>query len=142
MATPAASAGNLRAAPAAAKAPASRIGNEEYHSATLPVAQEAAVLFSAGNTEGATRLLQAEIKDPAGKGNKQAWLMLFDLFQVIPSREQFDSLSMLFTVKFEQSPPAWIDSAELSTDQVSALQAVHRRVYGLGAEWAQHLEGS
>ena len=33
-------------------------------------------------------------------------------------------------------------SGELSTDQVSALQAVHRRVYALGAEWGQHLEGS
>src|SRR5438045_7278400 len=33
-------------------------------------------------------------------------------------------------------------SGEVSTDQVSALQAVHRRVYGLDVEWAQHLEGS
>src|SRR5438105_14200156 len=33
-------------------------------------------------------------------------------------------------------------SGELPTDEVSALQAVHRRVYGLGVEWAQHLEGS
>ena len=31
---------------------------------------------------------------------------------------------------------------ELSTDQVSMLQAVHRDIYSLGAGWAQHLEGS
>lgn len=31
---------------------------------------------------------------------------------------------------------------ELSDDHVAALQAVHARVYGLGSEWAQHLEGS
>jgi len=31
---------------------------------------------------------------------------------------------------------------ELSTDHVSALQAMHRRVYNLGSEWARHLEGS
>jgi hypothetical protein len=80
------------------------------------VAQEAAVLFSAGNTDGAVRILKAEIKDPAGKGNKQAWLMLFDLYQIQPNREEFDALSMLFTVKFEQSPPAWVDNADLSTD--------------------------
>jgi anti-anti-sigma regulatory factor len=110
----AAAAARAAAPPAAAKG-AGRVGTDEYHSATLPSAQEAAVLFSAGNAEAATRLLQAEIKDPAGKGNKQAWLMLFDLFQVIPSREQFDSLSMLFTVKFEQSPPAWVEG-DLSTD--------------------------
>ena len=33
-------------------------------------------------------------------------------------------------------------SDELSDDQVGALQAMHARVYGLGSEWAQHLEGS
>jgi hypothetical protein len=31
---------------------------------------------------------------------------------------------------------------ELSDDHVAALQAVHKRVYGLGSEWAHHLEGS
>jgi Domain of unknown function (DUF4111)/Nucleotidyltransferase domain len=31
---------------------------------------------------------------------------------------------------------------ELSDGQVDALQAVHRRIYGLPPEWAQHLEGS
>jgi hypothetical protein len=31
---------------------------------------------------------------------------------------------------------------ELSDDHVAALQAVHARVYGLGSEWAKHLEGS
>ena len=109
--------GNLRAAAGAASRLASgRLGSEEYHSATLPAAQEAAVLFSAGFTDAAARLLKAEIKDPVGKGNKQAWLMLFDVYQIAPNREEFDALSMLFTVKFEQSPPAWIDNADLSTD--------------------------
>lgn len=31
---------------------------------------------------------------------------------------------------------------ELSDGQVDALQAIHRRIYGLPPEWAQHLEGS
>ena len=31
---------------------------------------------------------------------------------------------------------------ELSDDQVSALQALHERVYALDSEWAKHLEGS
>ncbi len=108
--------GNVRAAPPPARPPAGRLGSDEYHSATLPVAQEAAVLFAAGFTDGAARLLKAEIKDPVGKGNKQAWVMLFDVYQIMPNREEFDALSMLFTVKFEQSPPAWIDNADLSTD--------------------------
>ena len=117
MATPAV--GGTTAAgtrpPAPPRPAAGRLGSEEYHSATLPVTQEAALLHSANLVEPATRLLKAEIKDPVGRGNKQAWLMLFDLYQLAPNREEFDALSMLFTVKFEQSPPAWVD-AEIPGD--------------------------
>ncbi|PYP78122.1 MAG: hypothetical protein DMD35_12525 [Gemmatimonadetes bacterium] len=31
---------------------------------------------------------------------------------------------------------------ELSDDHISALQAMHDRIYGLASEWAKHLEGS
>ena len=93
-----------------------RQGSEEFHSATLPAAHEAAVLHAANNAEAATALLKAEIKDAMGRNNKQAWLMLFDLHQLAPSRADFDALSMLFTVKFEQSPPAWSDQGESATD--------------------------
>src|SRR5258708_38435162 len=33
-------------------------------------------------------------------------------------------------------------SDELRDTQVDALQAIHRRIYCLPSEWAQHLEGS
>ena len=101
MATPAA------ARPAAR--PTGRVGSEEYHSAPLPTAQEAAVLYSANHAQAATDLLRAEIKDPMGRNNKQAWLMLFDLYQIAANKTEFDALALLFTVKFEQSPPAWIE---------------------------------
>src|SRR6187402_3470011 len=104
MATPAA------ARPAAR--PTGRVGTEEYHSAPLPTAQEAAVLYAADHATAATELLRAEIKDAMGRNNKQAWLMLFDLYQIAANRAEFDSLSLLFTVKFEQSPPAWIDRGD------------------------------
>ena len=115
MATPApgSSASNIR--PPAARG-GGRLGSEEYHSAPLSAPQEAAVLYSANNASAATAILKAEIKDPAGRNNKQAWLMLFDLHQVAQNRTDFDALSMLFTVKFEQSPPAWVDSTDISTD--------------------------
>jgi anti-anti-sigma regulatory factor len=96
--------------------PQARLGSEEYHSAALPTAQESAVLYAANHAEAATALLRAEIKDAMGRNNKQAWLMLFDLYQLAGNRAEFDSLSMLFTVKFEQSPPAWIDNAEAAGD--------------------------
>jgi len=94
--------------------PAGRLGSEEYHSGSLPTAQEAAVLYSANHADAAAGLLNAEIKDAVGRNNKQAWLMLFDLYQVSRNRQEFESLSMLFTVKFEQSPPMWVDDIESS----------------------------
>jgi len=115
MATPAAGlppAGSTR--PVAR--PGARVGTEEFHSAALPVPQEAAILYSANLGEAAVNLLKHEIKDPVGRNNKQAWLMLFDLHQAAQNRAEFDSLSMLFTVKFEQSPPAWNESTDGAAD--------------------------
>jgi anti-anti-sigma regulatory factor len=116
MATPATGTSqpsNIR--PQASRAPG-RIGSEEFHSAPLPVAQESAVLYSANHPAAATSLLKTEIKDATGRNNKQAWLMLFDLYQVTQNRADFDALSMLFTVKFEQSPPAWAEGADSASD--------------------------
>src|ERR1700682_437135 len=93
-----------------------RLGSEEYHSGALPTAQEAGILFSANHSDAAAHLLKVEIKDAVGRNNKQAWLMLFDLYQVAQNRQEFDALSMLFTVKFEQSPPVWNDSGDASND--------------------------
>jgi hypothetical protein len=107
-----------------------RLGSEDFHSAPLPVAQEAAVLYAANHAAAATQLLAAEIKDAAGRNNKQAWLMLFDLHQIAQNRAEYESLSMLFTVKFEQSPPAWADSAEAAADPRRA-QSRERKDYFL-----------
>jgi len=96
--------------------PAGRLGSEEYNSGVLPTAQEAAILYSANHVEAAVALLRWEIKDAVGRNNKQAWLMLFDLYQVAQDRQEFDSLSMLFTVKFEQSPPVWTDGGDAAND--------------------------
>jgi anti-anti-sigma regulatory factor len=95
---------------------AGRTGNEEFHSAPLSVAQEAAVLYAAGHAAAAESLLRSETRDPACRTNRQAWLMLFDLFEVAQNRAEFDALSMLYTVRFEQSPPVWAGGAEAAQD--------------------------
>src|SRR5258708_26234290 len=107
MATPAVGSTGVRSA-----RPPGRLGSEEFNSGTLPVAQEAAVLFAANHAEAAVLVLKAEIKEAAGRSNKQAWLMLFDLYQTASNREEFDALAMLYTVKFEQSPPMWAEAGE------------------------------
>jgi anti-anti-sigma regulatory factor len=93
-----------------------RLGSEEFHSAPLPTAQEAAVLYSAGHSDAAIALLKDEIRDAVGRSNKQAWLMLFDLYQLAQNKPEYEALSMLFTVKFEQSPPAWTESGDQGAD--------------------------
>ena len=108
-----------------------RLGSEEYHSAVLPSAQEAAVLYSADHTEAAVSLLEAEIKDTQGRNNKQAWLMLFDLYQASQNRPEFDALSMLYTVKFEQSSPAWNDSADAANDPRRGQSRERKDFFGL-----------
>ena len=111
MATPAVSPGGVRPVRTTG-----RLGSEEFHSASLPTAQEAAVLYAAGHSNAAIALLKDEIKDATGRSNKQAWLMLFDLYQLAQSKQEYESLSMLFTVKFEQSPPAWTESGDQGAD--------------------------
>ena len=129
MATPVAS--SSTAGPRPAPRTTGRIGSEEFHSASLPVAQEAAVLYAAGHPNAAIGLLKAEIKDAAGRSNKQAWLMLFDLYQLTANRQEFDSLAMLFTVKFEQSPPAWAESGDQGTDPRRAASRERKDLFVL-----------
>jgi anti-anti-sigma regulatory factor len=89
------------------------VGNAEHYSAPLPPTQEAALLYASDRMDGAIQLLKLMLRDPVGKNNIQAWLMLMDLYQLTGNRKEFDALCMLFTVKFETSPPVWRDAAEL-----------------------------
>jgi hypothetical protein len=84
MATPAVGSTGLRSA-----RPPGRLGSDDFNSGTLPIAQEAAVLYAANHSEAAVQALKAEIKDAPGRNNKQAWLMLFDLYQAAPDRQEF-----------------------------------------------------
>jgi len=140
MATPApgSSASNIR--PPATRVPG-RLGSEEYHSAPLPIPQEAAVLYAANHAGPAAALLKAEIKDAAGRNNKQAWLMLFDLHQAAQNRADFDALSMLFTVKFEQSPPAWAESGTDAANDPRRAQSRERKDFFALKGDAGELEG-
>jgi len=139
MASPAA--GTTPPSPIRPSRPAGRLGSEEYNSGTLPTAQEAAVLYAANHAEAAAAILKAEIKDPVGRNNKQAWLMLFDLYQVTQNKQEFESLSMLFTVKFEQSPPAWADSADSPSDPRRNQSRERKDYFALKANAAGELAG-
>jgi len=59
-----------------------------------PVIEEAAILFANGQIE------------------LQAWLMLFDLYQHLGMKVEFEALALEFVMEFERSPPAWIETGE------------------------------
>lgn len=126
---------NVGTTPAGTPRPAARssgrTGNEEFHSAPLTVAQEAAVLYAANHAAAAESVLRAETRDPAGRTNRQAWLMLFDLFEIAQNRAEFDALSMLYTVRFEQSPPVWAGGAEAAHDPRRAQSRERKDFFAL-----------
>jgi len=88
------------------------------HDATgFPPLYEAAVLYSGNFHDAAAEVLREYLREPAGKNNLRAWLMLFDFYQLTHNRKEFDALSMLFTVKFERSPPVWAEFDESGDPQ-------------------------
>ncbi|HEX4943264.1 MAG TPA: STAS domain-containing protein [Usitatibacteraceae bacterium] len=134
------STGNLKSAP---RQPA-RVGNEDYHSTLLPHAQEAAVLYAANLAAPAEAILKGETRNPSSRSNKQPWLMLFDLYEATQNRRAYDELSLVYTVKFEQSPPAWAGGAEAATDPRRAQNRERNDLFVLrpnaAGELAQEIE--
>ena len=74
---------------------------------------ETATLFAKGQVEQAlARLLNSVREEDLGNSSQQAWLMLFDLYQHLDMREEFEALAPEFVVKFERSAPAWLETGE------------------------------
>src|SRR5690606_34690348 len=76
----------------------------------LPVFEEAAVLYSNGQSNEAAMILWQAIKEnQLGQHTEQAWKMLFELYQAAGRRPEFESLAIDYASRFESSPPAWSD---------------------------------
>ncbi len=75
--------------------------------------EETAILFANGLIEPAEAGLRAAIQaDLLGDAAQHGWLMLFELLQQRGDRAGFDSLTIEYVLRFESSPPAWIDYRE------------------------------
>jgi anti-anti-sigma regulatory factor len=81
-------------------------------STSFPPPYEAAILYAADYYDAAQDVLKEYLKTNEGKASVRTWLMLFDLYHLTNNRKEFDALSMLFTVKFERSPPNWAESTD------------------------------
>jgi anti-anti-sigma regulatory factor len=67
--------------------------------------EETAILAEAG-------LRSAIQGDALGDAAQRGWLMLFELLQQRGDKAGFDSLTIEYVLRFESSPPAWIDYKE------------------------------
>ena len=80
-----------------------------------PVLEHAALLFAAGRDFDARDALQAALQQggmpPAAA--REAWMLLFDLFENLGQRDQFDAAAIDFAVAFETSPPAFHDRSDI-----------------------------
>lgn len=82
------------------------------HAAAAPesaaLADEIAILFAQGQYQLAAELLHGNLAQAAEPG---LWWLLFDLYQLLARREDFDALSLAYAQRFETSPPGWNASA-------------------------------
>lgn len=77
------------------------------------VVEEAAVLYANGQAQEALDALNRAIET----GNLDnwtlpTWLMRFDLYQQLGRKSEFEEKALHFIVKFERSPPAWVDAPD------------------------------
>jgi len=80
-----------------------------------PVLEEAAILYANHQDDAAMGALEDAIKDtkmPVA-ASRQAWLLLFDLYENLGKREAFETAALQFTVRFETSPPAFNDRSKV-----------------------------
>ncbi len=88
--------------------------------------EETAILFANGLLEPAEAGLRAAIQsDQLGESAQRGWLMLFELLQQRGDKAGFDSLTIEYVLRFESSPPAWIEYRDES-DLAALAAAVGR----------------
>jgi ABC-type transporter Mla MlaB component len=77
-------------------------------SESVPLLEEAAILFASGQKNAAEQMLLTAIgQDDPGTALQSAWYMLFDIYQIDHNQDAFDQISIEYASKFETSPPIW-----------------------------------
>jgi ABC-type transporter Mla MlaB component len=93
-------------------------------SASSPAIEEAAILYANGQPLPAVAVLSDAVKgDSTGPASTQAWLMLFELYQVLGKRADFENLAIDYAIRFEASAPAWSESVEPIAAPAPAMAA-------------------
>ena len=78
------------------------------YSESVPVLEEAAILFASGQIDVAEQMLSAAVHhQKLSTAEEIGWQMLFDLYRITNNQHMFESLSLDYANKFETSPPLW-----------------------------------
>ncbi|MEW5887781.1 MAG: STAS domain-containing protein [Pseudomonadota bacterium] len=86
-------------------------------SAGHPVVEEAAILYANGQDAMALAALEGAVNEGnLGAAAEQIWAMLFDLYLLMGKREAFETRALEYSVRFEKSPPTWLEPAKERTD--------------------------
>lgn len=76
------------------------------------VIDETAILFANGQAAEAEETLRQGLEaETVGSASQSAWLMLFELVNQRNDKASFEQLTMQYALRFENSPPAWMDYA-------------------------------
>jgi anti-anti-sigma regulatory factor len=111
--------------PAAGRAPA-RSGEpnsvmmmeiQESPFESAPALEEAAILYANRQDAAAQSALEEAVQadEIPHQAARQAWLMLFDLFENQGRRAEFEAAAIKYAIRFETSPPAVNDRSEVET---------------------------
>ena len=88
------------------------------------IIDETAILFSNGQFDAAEAVLRTGLRrDDLGSSTRMAWLMLFELVNQRGDRAAFEQLTMDYALRFENSPPAWMDYVEAAASRRTAQAA-------------------
>jgi len=86
--------------------------------------EEAAILFANGLADAAEAGLRGAIEsDALGDATQRGWLMLFELLQQRNDKAAFESLTIEYVLRFESSPPAWIEYVDEAPARAPAAPA-------------------
>ncbi len=89
------------------------------------VIDETAILFANGQAAEAEETLRQGLEtDSVGSAAQTAWTMLFELVNQRNDKASFEQLTMQYALRFENSPPAWMDYAGGSRPSAAAAPVV------------------
>ncbi|MBW8457818.1 MAG: STAS domain-containing protein [Thiobacillus sp.] len=100
---------------------------EETSGSPQSLVDEAAILYASGQADTVEHLL----KDILDKGDRRAWLMLFDLYGIQNREKEFEQLALDYAMRFETSPPVWQKIGGNGAAKLQQAQATSLELPGL-----------